>query len=726
MTLPIRQAEEMETETEKSPERSRILVVDDDRRVAASMKKLVEASGHLSDAVFDGQEAIQCLEKEDYDLVLLDLLMPGTNGHEVLAHLQDSNVNTLAIVVSGEASMKDVTRALKRGAHDYLKKPYSPEELMTTVNNALAQKQLEDSHTYIQKRLSASEKLHRFLVDHSPDIIFILDEQGRFSFINHRIENLLQYDRGDLLGHDFMQIVEESDRAKAGYFLDNVNKMDDIQPCIHLQFRPSKQSLKQRHFEVTLSRVDESAGLQRASAHRFEIYGTAREVTEQLEAEAFINFQAYHDILTRLPNRSLFRDRVDMAITQAQRNRQKLAVMFIDLDRFKVINDSLGHTMGDRLLQAVSQRLQGCIRKADTLSRFGGDEFTLLLTEVADEEAALQVADKILDCVKDPFQVAGHEIYIGASIGIALYPDGGETLEHLVKNADTAMYRIKGSGKNSAVVFNQEMNGNITRRHSLEQDLRKALQNCEMDICYQPLVDTRTGRLHGVEALIRWDHPQYGRLSPEEFIPIAEESRLIVDIDRETLRQACVHISELRKKWHPDLKLSVNLSPVMVEQKNFVSDILQTLESTGFPASSLELEITERLLVSDHPECIEKLVALTTRGVTLAVDDFGTGFSSLSYLQNFPISTLKIDRSFVHQLQNRSDETCIVDAIVSMAHGMHMNIVAEGVEHETQLTYLRSLGCNIAQGFLFGAAASLEDLVIRYPSSTDTSGAPTP
>jgi EAL domain-containing protein (putative c-di-GMP-specific phosphodiesterase class I) len=281
------------------------------------------------------------------------------------------------------------------------------------------------------------------------------------------------------------------------------------------------------------------------------------------------------------------------------------------------------------------------------------------------------------------------------------------------------MYRIKSNGKNSAIVFDQEMNGSVTRRHSLEQDLRKAVQNAEMDICYQPLVDTRTGRLHGVEALIRWNHPRYGRLSPEEFIPIAEESGLIVEIDRETLRQACVHISELRRTWHPDLKLSVNLSPIMVEQTDFVDEILQTLESTGFPASCLELEITERLLLSEHHECAEKLIALTTRGVTLAIDDFGTGFSSLSYLQKFPISTLKIDRSFVHQLQNSSDDACIVNAIVSMAHGLQMNIVAEGVEHETQLTYLRSLGCNIAQGFLFGAASSLEDLVIRYPSRAD-------
>lgn len=720
MTLANQKADDTGKKTGKETGRSRILVADDDRRLAASMQSLMECHGHTSDVVFDGQEAIERLKKGSYDVVLLDLLMPGTGGHEVLACLQESGLATLAIVISGETSMKEVTLALKGGAHDYLKKPYSPQELMTTVNNALAKKRLEESHDHIQKRLYASEKLHRFLVDNSPDIIFILDEQGRFSFINHRVENLLHYDRGELLGQEFTLLVKEGESEKARYFLDNVQKMHDIQPCFHLQLRPAKESTKQRHFEVTLSRVDKSSGLQRSSLHhRFEVYGTAREVTEQLEAEAFINFQAYHDMLTRLPNRSLFRDRGNVAITQAQRKRQKLAIMFIDLDRFKAINDSLGHTMGDRLLQAFSQRLQRCIRKTDTLSRFGGDEFTLLLTDVGDDEAVMQVAEKILESIKKPFHVSGHEIYIGASIGIAIYPDSGETLEQLVKNADMAMYQVKSNGKSNAMVFNREMDGSITRSPSLEQDLRKALQNCELDICYQPLVDTNSGRLHGVETLIRWNHPRYGRLSPAEFIPLAEESLLIVDIDRETLRQACVHIGELRKRWNPDLKLSVNLSPVMVTQQDFVQDILLTLESTGFPASGLELEVTERLLLNAQQECIDKLVTLTRRGVTLAIDDFGTGLSSLSCLQTFPISTLKIDRSFVQQLHDRSGDTCIVNAIVSVAQGLQMKIIAEGVEHEAQLTYLRSLGCNIAQGFLFGAASSLEHLLERYPSMGD-------
>ena len=693
----------------------RILVVDDDRRLADSIQGLLRLNRYHVDVAYEGNSAVRLLQNDEYDVVLLDLVMPEVDGHEVLRIMQETGMQTLPIVISGETSFNDVSKALRRGAHDYLKKPYASEELMTTVNNALRKKRLEHSHDRIQQRLSVSEKLHRFLVDHSPDIIFILDENGRFSFVNDQVESLLHYQRGELIGEYFLSLVEPEDQEKARYFLDSAHKLDDIQPCINLDLIARQARGSRRHFEVSLSRVGQEAGLQNGMQHRFDIYGTARDITEQVEAEAFISFQAYHDILTRLPNRSLFRDRVNMAINRAQRQKQKFAILFIDLDRFKVINDSLGHTLGDRLLQAVSRRLKSSIRKVDTLSRFGGDEFTLLLPDIEDGEAALHVAYKILDTIKEPFQVTGHEIYIGASIGIALYPDAGENLETLIKHADIAMYRVKNTGKNGAFVFNAEISGDISRRHALEQDLRKAVQNGEISIHYQPLVDTRDGQLHGVEALIRWEHPEFGQLSPAEFIPIAEDSRLIVDIDRETLRQACEHVVELRKNTHPDLKLSVNLSPLVVEQSDFIEHIAQTLRSTGFPPHCLELEITEGILLNDHLDTVEKLVALTGTGVSLAIDDFGTGFSSLSYLQKFPVDTLKIDRSFVHRLHSNNEDACIVNAIVSMARGLKINIVAEGVEHESQLDYLRALGCNIVQGYYFGPAAPLDELAVSYP-----------
>lgn len=702
---------------EQQPEMtaSRILVVDDDPRMAESLQKLLLMHGHDVDIVFDGRAALHQLSRDNYDLVLLDLAMPGLDGHAVLRHMKQHNMDTLCIVVSGERSFNDVSQALRNGAYDYLRKPFATDELLTTINNAVNKKKLQDSHAAVQQKLIRSEQLHRFMVEHSPDIIFVLDANGNFSFLNQKVEVLLGYSIDSLLGEPFSSIVHPDSREKAVYFLETMHAPGESERSIDLILCGRSVLSRQRHFELTVSRIDENSELALHAEHRYEIYGTARDISEQVEAEEFINFQAYHDILTRLPNRSLFKDRLSVAITQAQRNNEKLAVMFIDLDRFKLINDSLGHTMGDRLLQAVSQRLLKCVRKGDTLSRFGGDEFTLLLPDIAHDNAASQVAEKILDAIKVPFMIAGHEIYIGASIGIAVYPDAGDNLETLIKNADIAMYRIKNSGKNGSILFNAEMNGSVNRRHALEQDLRRALQNNEMEICYQPLVSTDSTALYGVEALIRWNHPRYGRLSPAEFIPIAEDNRLIIDIDRQTLRDACLHVKALHDAGHPGLKLSVNLSPVMVERDDFVDHVQATLEITGFPADCLQLEITEGLLLNDRSDIVDKLESLTRVGISLAIDDFGTGFSSLSYLQKFPISTLKIDRSFVQKLHHKNDDACIVGAIVSMAQGLRLQIVAEGVEHVSQFNYLRSLGCNVVQGYLFGAPGTMDELLGRYP-----------
>lgn len=696
----------------------RVLVVDDDQRLAESLRSLLSLRGYAVDMVFGGRSAISRLESTAYDVVLLDLAMPDVDGHQVLQYMRSARLEALAIVVSGESALDHVSRALRQGAHDYIKKPYVADELMTTVTNAVLKKRLEDSHQQMQRRLSKSERLHRFLVNNSPDIIFILDQQGCFSFINNKVEALLGYRRSDLLGKHITAIVDAGDQEKARYFFEHAHTSNDSERAINMALvsqATNTSETRKRHFELTMSTISDGDVLEADVGNRYEIYGTARDISDQIEAEEFINFQAYHDILTRLPNRSLFKDRLSVAITQAHRNQEKLAVMFIDLDRFKVINDSLGHTMGDRLLQSVSQRLLSCVRKGDTLSRFGGDEFTLLLPDIKNESTALQVAEKMLDSIKTPFDIAGHEIYIGASIGIAVYPDAGDDIEALIKNADIAMYRIKSSGKNGSILFNAEMNGSVTRRHSLEQDLRKALQNNELEICYQPLVDTVNTNLYGVEALIRWNHPRYGRLSPAEFIPIAEDSRLIVEIDRQTMREACLHVGALHQKGHPELSLSINLSPVMVEREDFVQHIFDTLQATAFPAQKLQLEITEGLLLNDRRDIVDKLLQLTRSGINLAIDDFGTGFSSLSYLHKFPISTLKIDRSFVQKLHSEAEDACIVSAIVSMAQGLKMNIVAEGVEHMFQFNYLRSLGCNIVQGYLFGAATSLDDVVVRYP-----------
>src|SRR5690606_24010515 len=330
---------------------------------------------------------------------------------------------------------------------------------------------------------------------------------------------------------------DDEDLDKARYFFDQSMHPLTKPRTIEIALKPREGGRTKHYFELKSWPVDERAELN-GSARSYRLYGTARDITDRMEAEAFINFQAYHDLLTRLPNRALFKDRLSMALTQASRNHQRLAVMFIDLDRFKIIKDSLGHTMGDRLLQAVSQRLLACIRKGDTLSRFGGDEFTLLLPDTPDSIGAVQVAEKILESIKEPFKLGGHDIHVGASIGISVYPEGGTTMDTLIKNADIAMYHVKSSGKDGYHVFNNAMVAPVTQRLLLEQDMRRALEQDEFIIHFQAQVDAQTERLVGVEALVRWDHPELGQLAPNEFIPVAEDSRLIIELDRLTLARA--------------------------------------------------------------------------------------------------------------------------------------------------------------------------------------------
>lgn len=692
---------------------ARILLADDDPRLLDSLHGLLRLYGHNVDTALGGQEAISKLGQNHYDLLLLDLRMPEVSGHDVMQHMAQHNITTMTVVVSGETSLNDISRALRNGAYDYLKKPYVPEELLATVNNAVMKKRLEDSNRVMEARLNRSEKLHRCIVNNSPDIIYILDEVGCFSFLNTKVEQLLGYDRNELLGLPITSIIEDDDLEKARYFFEQAARAQHASRSIEIALRAREPSQSKRYFELAVWPVNDSDDLNNQSPH-YRIYGTARDITDRMEAEAFINFQAYHDLLTRLPNRSLFKDRLSMALTQASRNNQRVAVMFIDLDRFKIINDSLGHTMGDRLLQAVSQRLLACIRKGDTLSRFGGDEFTLLLHDTQGQQSVIQVAEKILESIKEPYRLGEHDIHIGASIGIAIYPEGGNTLDGLIKNADIAMYRVKNTGKDGYHVFSHDMTVSATHRLMLEQDMRRALENDEFEICYQPQMDVQTERLIGVEALVRWNHPTLGRLAPAEFIPVAEDSRLIIELDRLTLSKACREMLQFHRSGHADLMLSVNLSPLLLERANFVDNILEILAREQFPANRLELEITESLLMNDRPDIIEKLRRISTAGVHLAIDDFGTGYSSLSYLQKFPINTLKIDRSFVHAIKTVEEDACIVNAIISMALGLKLNIIAEGVENTAQLQYLRSLGCHAVQGYLFGEPIAMTALMAAH------------
>jgi len=686
----------------------RILLSDDDPRMLQSLSGLLGMHDYRVETALGGRQALEMLQRERYDLLLLDLAMPEVDGHEVMRVMKERNIPTMTIVVSGNASLDGIASALRAGAYDYLKKPYVPEELLATVNNAVRKKRLEDSHKVIQVRLNRSERLHRLIVNHSPDIVYILDEQGRFSFLNATVSKLLGYTPDELIGVSLLDIIEEDQQEKGRYFLEQARHPYDELRSVEVALRPKFPGRSRRHFELVVWPMldDESP---HHDGGRYHTYGTARDITERMEAEEFISFQAYHDLLTRLPNRALFKDRLGIALTQAAREGHQLAVMFIDLDRFKVINDSLGHTIGDRLLQAVSERLLNCVRKGDTLSRFGGDEFTLLLPEVRDWESAAQVAEKILASIRAPFKLDGHEIFVGASIGIAMFPSAGATMDALIKNADIAMYRVKNTGRDGFQLFTPEMAGS-TKRLQLEQEMHRGLARNEFFVVYQAQIHTGREELVGVEALVRWQHPKLGLLEPAEFISIAEESRLIVELDRNTLQRAARDLTLHRHRHGGELRLSVNVSPVMVSREDFVETVLDVLRQEDFPPELLEIEITENLLLSDRQDVIEKLHRLSEAGVRIAIDDFGTGYSSLSYLQKLPIHTLKIDRSFTRHIRSCEEGACLVNAIVAMAQGLQMEIVVEGVETEVQLEYLRALDCAVVQGFLYGKPDSLENV----------------
>lgn len=689
---------------------ARILVADHDQRQLSSLSSLLEQQGYLVTSALGGREACRQLNTRTFDLAMLDLRMPDLDAFEVMAHAAKVQPKCGTIVVSGDSSFSSVSRALRRGAQGYIRKPFDPDEMLTTLEAALSKQSLVRAHADVQQRLEKSEALHRYMVNNSPDIVFMLDDKGRFCFINSKIKSLLGYNSEELNGKHFRHLLDEQDIDSGTHTLQDPGITPENPHTFEVKLKARGSQKANRHFEITAFPIDhETLPLgadfnARTSGPKARFYGTARDVTERKEAEAFINFQAYHDLLTRLPNRALFTDRLNLAITQAGRSEQKLAVMFLDLDRFKVVNDTLGHAMGDVLLQVVTQRLEHCLRKGDTLSRFGGDEFALLLPNIDSSNDARRIARKLIDALKAPFKLGEHEVFIGVSIGISLYPEAGISLDQLIQNADTAMYHVKARGKDGFRFYSESMNIDTASRLSLERDLRQALENHELRVYYQPQVCAKSGRIVGLEALARWQHPDRGLLYPKDFLSLAEETKLIVAISEQLLAQACRQVKEWILDGNRDLRLAVNMSSIQVEHPRFVENLIRQLKNEEFPAKHLEIEITENVIMNDLEQISQKLRQLADHGARIAIDDFGTGYSSLNYLHQLPIHTLKVDQSFVRGIGNGEDDACIVDAIVAMAHGLKLDIIAEGVETDTQLAYLRGLGCQQIQGFLYSPA----------------------
>ncbi|MEZ5524730.1 MAG: EAL domain-containing protein [Pseudomonadales bacterium] len=698
-----------------------ILVVDDQPRMLQSLQELMTISGYRVITALGGQQAVHQLSEHNVDLMLLDLKMPGYSGHQVMDYIDEHKIDTTVIVVSGESSFDTMSQVLRRRAYDYIRKPYVPDELLHTVENALKARRLANDNRLINDKLVCSERLHRYLVNSSPDIVYLIDRDGRFTYVNDRITLLLGFQRDDLIGRHYRDLVFIEDIEQAAYVFSAREIHDTTPRNVELRFKCKDQDRPPKYFEINTIPIElESNELfeQPIGEEQFVgVYGVARDISERKEAERTINFQAYHDLLTRLPNRALFKDRLNLAIAQAKRSGQKMAVMFLDLDRFKLVNDTLGHIYGDELLQLVSQRLQDCLREGDTLARFGGDEFTLLLPQITGQEDATAIARKIIETMREPFVIEGNDIYVTISVGIAMYPHDGATMEALVKNADIAMYHIKGRGKNDYQFFSREMNEASMQRLSLERDMRKGLEQDQFELHFQPQVDVVTGQVVAVEALVRWHHPTLGMIAPTDFIAVAEDTGLILPLGEWVIRKACRVLRSWRDAGIMDVRMAINLSAMQIEHKSCVELIKEVMYQNRLSGHDLEMEITENLIMQDMENAIKKLIQLNELGVQIAIDDFGTGYSSLSYLQKLPIHTLKIDRSFVHEIQEGGGDACIVDAVIAMARGLKLNLIAEGVETEHQMEYLRSQGCGEMQGYYFGAPAPEEETVLLLTQS---------
>jgi diguanylate cyclase (GGDEF)-like protein len=685
----------------------RILLVDDEPRALASLQRLLNNAGYDPTPAANGSEALAQLSIARFDLVLLDLHMPDIDGHAVMDYLNAESQDANVIVISGKVDIDSAIGALQRGALDYLRKPYSREQLLNTIDNALRRRQLEHANRRVARTLENSERMYRYLIDASPDMIYTLNRDGCFSFVNDRACDMLGYRREELIGRHYSLVVHEEDRERANHAF-NERRADDRAArnvALRLMCRPPLDPLPGSGADtVTISLNATGMHLRRHDEGQAEFlgtYGIARDVTGQRMAEEAIVHQAYHDALTNLPNRTLFKDRLGLALIQAKRKRSELAVMFIDLDRFKLVNDTLGHVKGDELLQQVADRLKACLRKGDTLARQGGDEFTVVLPELRSRNDAQFVAEKFLHNLEAPFDLDGHEAYISASIGIAMSPETGDTVDELLRNADIAMYHVKASGKRGHAFFDTSMQDDAHHKMVMGKSLRKALERGELEMYYQPQVDAASGTIIGAEALMRWNHPLRGVLSADEFLPLAEENGLMLPMSEWMLGALCHDIGFWSRAGYPDVKLSMNLSPHYLERDDLVQRLHDTLVGNGVAPARIEVEVTENICLGNPERAAEQLAKLDQLGVSVAIDDFGTGFSSMAYLHRFPVHTIKIDRSFVREIGDADGHYPVVLAIIAITRGLNLKLVAEGVETEAQANYLRANGCETMQGYLF-------------------------
>jgi diguanylate cyclase (GGDEF)-like protein/PAS domain S-box-containing protein len=669
-----------------------ILLIQDD---APKAKAIVEALHNSGDEPLQVEWVRQCsqgLEKlVGIAAMLVDLYLPDSHGIETFDRLFLAAPHIPILVLTDSENEETAKLAVQRGAQDYLFKARLDAYLLPKALLSMIERAAYTEALFVEKERA------QVTLNSIGDAVVSTDALGQVTYLNGIAEGLTGWSQQDASGRpleEVFRIVDATSRETAQnpmLLAIRENKTVALPPNCVLIRRDGVEAA----IEDSAAPIHDRRGTVTGAVMVFHDVSVAREMTLKM------SYLAQHDSLTDLPNRVLMNDRLTEAIELSRRHGRKLALLFVDLDRFKRINDSLGHVVGDRLLQAVACRLFTCVRSSDTVSRHGGDEFVILLWEVRHAEDAAIAADKILQALREPHRIDQHEVHVTGSIGVVTYPDDGTDTETLTKNADYAMYHAKYCGRDNYQFFKPEMNTRAAERQALEGDLRHVIERQDLLLYYQPKINLATGRIVGVEALIRWRHSRRGLVPPAQFIPVAEECGLIVPIGRWVLREACRQARAWQDAGLPAIRIAINISAVEIRAPDFVSSVASSLTDTGLDASRLELELTETSLMQDATSTAAVLRALKDLGVHLALDDFGTGYSSLSYVQRFPIDTLKIDQSFVRDLATDAGAANIVTAVISMGNSLHMRVVAEGIETREQLEFLQIHGCPVGQGFYF-------------------------
>ena len=689
-----------------------ILVVDDDRLIRTMLRDSLQQQGFAVAEVPNGIEALAAYERLRPSLVLLDLHMPDPDGFSVCRSIRDRHPSdpTPILVVTADGDPVALDRAYAAGATDFVAKPLHPALLVHRIRYLLRGSSALVSLAQSQRSLSRAQRIARLGSWEWNPYTGALHWSGEtFRILGLDASAVETWDL-------FFSTVHPVDRDRVRA---EMREGMRGQHSFRIQYRVVLPDGSVRHVdaqgEVAADGPEDGAW----------ISGTIQDVTEQAHAQARIRYLASYDSLTGLANRRLFHEQLERAIVAAKARGHMVGLLFMDLDRFKRINDTLGHGAGDTLLQTVAERLRAHVRGSDVvgrvdtedpgpeISRLGGDEFTVLLSKLGEPEEAGDVARRILRSIPEPIVLEGHTVSLSASVGIAIYPVDGEDVETLVKHADAAMYSAKAQGRDNFQFFSPRINALALRKLALESRLRVAIERKELRLYYQPRLDLATGRVVGVEALLRWNHPELGAVSPREFIPLAEEAGLISPIGEWVLRTACLQARAWDQQGLGPIVISVNVSPRQFAENDLLALVGGILRETGVPPRLIELELTEQLLMQDNEETALALRDLRAMGVTIALDDFGTGYSSLSYLARFPLDTLKMDRCFVRDVDDDPAAAGVAKAVIALGHSLGVRVVAEGVDTFEQERFLREQGCDELQGFLLSGALP-SDEVVRF------------